>query len=82
MYEPFIFAWRRGFRIAQDTPTRRLHWNAKRGAWVGTEIIAPASTFRSREAAELELVRIRHHFAPEMSRGAIKTFLKQQAANA
>ncbi len=60
-YEPRIVTEGVMFVIEQtDSMYRTLYWSAKRGEWLSMrESLRRVSHFRSREAAEIELKRIK-----------------------
>lgn len=65
--EPFIIDhFGRNFKIARETYIGRQYWSAKRGEWLYPSEWKHRSKFRSREAAELELKRIKLGMTPDV----------------
>lgn len=71
--EPFIIDhFGRSFKIARDSYLGRQYWSAKRGEWLFASEWKCRSKFRTREAAELELKRIRLHLAPDVPKSVVR----------
>jgi len=74
LYEPRITKQGRMFVIEQTDSMYKTHyWSAKRGEWFSMrESLRYVSHFRSREAAELELKRIKLRLTPEYPKSKLR----------